>query len=217
MPPTARPLPKFLIQRYKGWLATDFAENAAWYARLAAEGQRPRVMVISCCDSRVHVTSIFGAEMGEFFIHRNIANLVPPYKPDGDLHGTSAAVEYAVTSLKVSNIIIMGHSECGGVRGCLDMHQGRAPALLEETSFVGRWMDLLADGFQAVKDIADPADQLLALERQAVLTSLSNLMTFPFVAERVQDGTLALHGLRNTIGTGGLEWYDSENGEFREV
>ena len=89
-----KPLPSYLLQRYNGWKATGYADNQAWYRRLANEGQRPRAMMISCCDSRVHVTSIFGADQGEFFIHRNIANLVPPYEPDGDHHGTSAAVEY---------------------------------------------------------------------------------------------------------------------------
>ncbi len=95
----ARTLPSYLIQRYHGWKATSYAENRVWYRRLAEEGQHPRAMVISCCDSRVHVTSIFGADQGEFFIHRNIANLVPPYVADGEPHGTSAAVEFAVTAL----------------------------------------------------------------------------------------------------------------------
>ena len=113
----SKPLPAYLLQRYHGWKATTFAENEAWYRRLADEGQRPRAMVISCCDSRVHVTSIFGAEQGEFFIHRNIANLVPPYQPDGAQHGTSAAVEYAVTALKVAHVLVLGHSNCGGVAG----------------------------------------------------------------------------------------------------
>ena len=92
----AKPLPSYLVQRFHGWKATSYAENHAWFRRLSTEGQHPRAMVISCCDSRVHVTSIFGADTGEFFIHRNIANLVPPYEPDGDHHGTSAAVEFAV-------------------------------------------------------------------------------------------------------------------------
>ena len=90
---SVKPLPTYLVQRYHGWKATTFEDNHAWYRRLASEGQRPRAMVISCCDSRVHVTAIFGAEQGEFFIHRNIANLVPAYLPDGEPHGTSAAVE----------------------------------------------------------------------------------------------------------------------------
>jgi len=102
-----KPLPSYLVQRYQGWKATTYAENEPWYRKLAEGGQHPRAMVISCCDSRVHVTSIFGAEQGEFFIHRNIANLVPPYQPDGGLHGTSAAIEYAVGELKVAHIIVL--------------------------------------------------------------------------------------------------------------
>ncbi|MHA3978188.1 carbonic anhydrase [Halovulum sp. GXIMD14794] len=213
----ARPLPKYLIQRYKGWKATDYADSSAWYQRLADEGQRPRAMVISCCDSRVHVTSIFGAEMGEFFIHRNIANLVPPYSPDGNLHGTSAAVEYAVGALNVANLLVLGHSQCGGVQGCLDMCEGNAPELESESSFVGRWMDMLRDGYDRVKGTGDRQQQLRALEKEAVLTSLDNLMTFPQVAQRVEDGTLALHGLWHDIGSGGLECYDPETDSFRAV
>ena len=126
-PMPVRPLPSYLVQRFHGWKATAYQDNKAWYRRLAASGQHPRAMVISCCDSRVHVTSIFGADEGEFFIHRNIANLVPPYNPDGERHGTSAAVEYAVTALGVAHIVVLGHSNCGGVKGCHDMCSGLAP------------------------------------------------------------------------------------------
>jgi len=210
----AKPLPSYLVQRYHGWKATTHAENKAWYRRLADDGQRPRAMVISCCDSRVHVTSIFGADQGEFFIHRNIANLVPPCLPDGDHHGTSAAVEYAVLALKVAHIIVVGHSNCGGVNGCHDMCTGNAPELERKTSFVGRWMDILRPGFERVADIADPDEQRRALERQAVLISLENLMTFPFVAQSVKDEMLTIHGLWTDIGEGGLEQYDAKTGEF---
>ena len=213
----AKPLPRSLVQRYQGWKATTYAENAAWYRRLAEEGQRPRAMLISCCDSRVQVTSMFGAEQGEFFIHRNIANLVPPYEVGGGQHGTSAAVEYAVTALRVAQIIVMGHSHCGGVRGCHDMCAGRAPELEAETSFVGRWMDLLRPSYEAVADIAQEDDRLEALEKRAVLTSLENLMTFPFVASAVEAGDLALHGLWNDITTGELEAYDSGRDGFFDV
>ena len=164
----AKPLPSYLVQRFHGWRATTFSENKAWYKRLAEEGQRPRAMIISCCDSRVHVTAIFGADQGEFFIHRNIANLVPPYEPDGQQHGTSAAIEYAVTALKVAHIVIVGHSSCGGVRGCHDMCSGHAPELEEKSSFVGRWMDLLRPGYERVKDIADEDERVRALEKQAL-------------------------------------------------
>ena len=213
----AKPLPSYLVQRYQGWKATTYSENRSWYRRLATEGQRPRAMVISCCDSRVHVTSIFGADQGEFFIHRNIANLVPPYTPDGDHHGTSATIEYAVTVLKVSHLMVLGHSQCGGIQGCIDMCKGHAPELEKKESFVGRWMDILAPKYELVSDIADDAEQARAFERQSVLASLSNLMTFPFVADAVGEGSLSLHGLWTDIGEGGLEYFDPKQGHFVPV
>ncbi|MFY9212762.1 MAG: carbonic anhydrase [Aestuariivita sp.] len=213
----AKPLPTYLLQRYQGWKATSYSENSAWYRRLASEGQRPRAMVISCCDSRVHVTSIFGADQGEFFIHRNIANLVPPYEPDGDHHGTSAAVEYAVQHLKVAHLIVLGHSSCGGVQSCIEMCEGRAPELEEKASFIGRWMDILKPRYDEVADVGDKQAQLRELEHLAVLTSLDNLMTFPFVAEAVASGALTLHGLWTDIGEGGLDCFDPASGKFIPV
>lgn len=212
----ARPLPAYLVQRYLGWKATGYDENKVWYRRLADEGQRPRAMVISCCDSRVHVTSIFGADEGEFFIHRNIANLVPPFEPGGDYHGTSAAVEYAVKALKVAHLIVIGHSQCGGVKGFHDMCKGQAPELADESSFVGRWISLLNpsyDKLKAEKGEIEDRD----LEKASVVVSLENLMTFPFVREAVESQQLTLHGLWNDIGEGSLEFYSTEAEEFLTV
>jgi carbonic anhydrase len=200
-------LPANLVSRYQGWKATTYQANRAWYRRLAASGQHPRAMVISCCDSRVPVTSIFGADEGEFFVHRNIAGLVPPYNPDGQYHGTSAAVEYAVTALNVAHVIVLGHSSCGGVRGCHDMCLGHAPELETQSSFVGRWMDILRPGFARVAALPDEI-RPQALEKEAVLVSLENLMTFPFVRAEVEAERLTLHGLWTNTGEGGLEQYD---------
>lgn len=214
----AKPLPSYLSKRYAGWRATQFQENKAWYARLAEEGQRPRAMIISCCDSRVHVTAIFGAETGEFFIHRNIANLVPQYKPSEDFHGTSAAIEYAVKYLHVSNLLVVGHSDCGGVAGCHDMCCGKAPELEETSSFIGRWMDILRPGFERIKDMdGTDAERLTALEKQGVIVSLENLMTFPFVREAVESDDLALHGVWNDIRDGHLEVYDGKTETFSRI
>ena len=205
--PLTRPLPPYLVQRFHGWHATGYEANRAWYRRLATAGQRPQAMVISCCDSRVHVTSIFGADTGEFFIHRNIANLVPPFKPDGEQHGTSAAIEYGVTGMHVAQLIVMGHTNCGGVQACRAMCAGEAPQLEEASSFVGRWMDLLRPGYERVKDLPE-AEQVPELERQAVLISLENLLTFPFVTAAIEAGEMTLHGLIHNIGTGELTQYD---------
>ncbi len=213
----AKPLPGYLVNRYQGWKATTYAENQAWYRRLSEEGQHPRAMIISCCDSRVHVTSIFGADQGEFFIHRNIANLVPPFEPDGAQHGTSAAVEYAVTSLKVAHIVVVGHSSCGGVAGCHAMCSGEAPELEKKSSFVGRWMDILRPGYERIKGIEDRTMRIEALEKEAVRVSLENLMTFPFVKQAMQGDLLTLHGLWNDIGEGALEYLRAEDGTFAPV
>ncbi len=210
----AKPLPTYLSKRFAGWKATQFQENKAWYARLADEGQRPRAMIISCCDSRVHVTGIFGAETGEFFIHRNIANLVPPHAPDGELHGTSAAIEYAVKYLKVSNLLVVGHSDCGGVAACVSMCEGHGAEFEDSSSFIGKWIDMLRPGYDR---IGDAPDKQMAMEKQGVIISLENLMTFPFVEEAVKDGTLSLHGVWNDIRDGELEYYNSEEGRFKPV
>ncbi|MEL6571697.1 MAG: carbonic anhydrase [Pseudomonadota bacterium] len=209
--PYRRPLPPDLAKRYHGWKATTYEDNKSFYKRLSEDGQHPRGMIIACCDSRVNALSMFGADNGEFFIHRNVANLVPPYDPHGGHAGTSSAIEYAVTVLKVPHLIVMGHSKCGGVAGCYHMCSGNAPELEEETSFVGRWIDILRPGYDRLPDGSD-AERIAALEKEGVMVSLENLMTFPFVKEAVEAETLALHGLWTDIGEGTLESFDLEHG-----
>ena len=207
-----RPLPAFLATRYRGWRATTYAENRGWYRRLAEDGQRPRMMAIACCDSRVNVNEMFSAEAGDIFLHRNIANLVPPFAPDGDPHGTSAAVEYAVRFLRVAHILVLGHADCGGVRGCHDMCCGNDTELSRETSFIGRWLEILRPGYDRVSLINEEPERLRALEKETVVTSLTNLWSFPFVRQAVEDDRLALHGLWFDIGAGALEAYTAEDG-----
>lgn len=173
-------------------------------------------MIITCCDSRVLISEVFGNDVpGDFFIHRNIANLVPPHQPDGESHGTSAAIEYAIIALKVEHLIVMGHHACGGVRGCHDMLAGLAPDLDRPTSFVGTWLRILKPGYDALAGRGlGYEERIHALEREAVVVSLGNLMTFPFVSERVEDGRLQLHGLWKDIRNGALEVYDPAQGGF---
>ena len=125
-------------------------------------------------------------------------------------------MEYAVTTLKVAHLIVVGHSACGGVKGCHDMCSGHAPALEEKTSFVGRWMDILRPGYERVSHLPE-AERLRALEKEAVLVSLENLMTFPFVAQAVDAGEMTIHGLWNDIGEGTLEQYDPAAGRFQPI
>ncbi|MEL7214938.1 MAG: carbonic anhydrase [Pseudomonadota bacterium] len=218
MPKLARQLPAYLATRLRGWRATEFSDNKTWYAALADKGQHPRAMVISCCDSRVEPQKIFGTEPGEFFIVRNVANLIPPYAPDHDHHGTSAAIEYAVNSLGVAHILVIGHSQCGGVAACHDMCSGNAPELEKGDSFVGRWMDILRPGYERIKDLAGGrAAQVTALEQQGVRVSLQNLMTFPFVTEAIKAERLSIHGVWFDIGTGNMLAFDGAAQEFVPV
>lgn len=214
----AHPVPHYLVDRFRAWRSGRFADSKAWYARLMSEGQRPRAMLISCCDSRLDTVSMFGAEPGDLFVVRNVANLVPPYAPDRERHGTSAAVEYAVTTLKVAHIVVVGHSHCGGVEACHDMCSGVAPELEKATSFIGRWMDILRPGFETVSARGLSRDAALTeLEHEAVRASLANLATFPFVREAVETGMLTLHGVWIEIADGEMFGLDPESDEFRRL
>ncbi|MCL5776731.1 carbonic anhydrase [Limibaculum sp. FT325] len=213
LPATA--LPAYLRERHAFWHATRFSENRAWYQRLAHSGQHPRAMVISCCDSRVDSVQMFGGEPGDLFVLRNVASLVPPHSPDLSFHGTSAAVEYAVSVLKVAHLVVVGHSNCGGISACHDMCAGDAPELAEGSSYIGRWIDILRPGFERVAaSTGNREARIAALEKEAVLVSLANLASFPFVARAMADGGLTLHGCWIDIGSGELAVYDAARRAF---
>ncbi len=214
----ARPLPEDLVSRYREWQETRTPENIAAHADAAAKAQSPKAMIITCCDSRVLVHEMFGNEPGDFFTLRNIGSLVPPHEPDGRSHGTSSAIEYAVIALKIEHLVVMGHQGCGGVRGCHDMLAGLAPDLDTPTSFVGTWLKILKPGYETLAGRGlDYEARIAALEKEAVLVSLRNLMTFPFVTDGVRDGRLQLHGAWKDIRDGGLEIYDASTGAFEPL
>ena len=191
--------------------------NRERFRILAQYGQAPSTMAITCCDSRVHVTAIFEVEEGEFFVHRNIAALVPPLDHEAGRIGTAAAVEYAVKELGVARILVLGHSNCGGVQGCMDMNAEPEGRLPRQLPFVSEWLEILRPAFLGVADIADPERMRMALERQAVILSLDNLMTYPFVSEAVESGALTLHGLWHDIESGAVLEYDRRTGEFENL
>ena len=205
--------PAHLHNAYKNWHKTEFQDRKGQFETLISDGQHPLAMVISCCYSRVHVTDMLGAREGDFFIHRNIANFVPAYQPQGDSHGTAAAVEYAVTALGVQHIMVVGHSMCGGVRGCFDVHKGQNDALDNPASFVGRWVKMMRPSFDAIAGTDKEAD-IHEMERANVLVSLSHLRDFPFVKQALDKGELQLHGLWHDIAAGALHLYDDDTAHF---
>jgi len=200
-------LPKSLIDGYWRFRRERHEPDRGRYRQLAELGQSPSAMVIACCDARVDVSAIFDAEPGALFIVRNVANLVPPYEPEGKYHGTSAAVEYAALVLKVPSIIVLGHSHCGGVSAYRDRLKGNA----DDTSFIGRWLTLL-DGLQVTERDVDAFGKETAFELAGIRQSLANLRTFPTLKQREAEGLLTLHGLHFAIGSGTILELDEDEG-----
>jgi carbonic anhydrase len=186
-----------LLEGYRKFRATQWPERRATYQTLARDGQSPEALVIACSDSRVEPAVIFGAAPGELFIIRNVANLVPPYAPDGASHATSSALEFGIRVLQVKHVVVMGHAMCGGITALLK----GLPYPAGE--FLGPWM---ANARQALENaLADAsADAQTACELEAVKLSLANLLTFPWIRERVADEELRLHGTTFDIRSGVL-------------
>ena len=157
--------PDHLADRFRRFKYRHFAPNIDHYEKLAAEGQSPEVMVVSCCDSRVDPETLFSAMPGELFVVRNVANLVPPFETQGKYHGVSAALEFAALNLRVKDIVVLGHSGCGGVRACLEHSTLRQT----QAQFIVNWVSMLDDAREAVMAAhpGDDAGQLRpALERE---------------------------------------------------
>jgi carbonic anhydrase len=185
-----------LIQGYRRFRSSVWPDQRRRFETLAEHGQSPRAMVIACSDSRVDPAMIFHTSPGEIFVVRNVANLVPPYEPDGTYHGTSAAIEFGVLGLEVRDIIVMGHGMCGGIRALLE----GVPAPMGD--FLTPWIRVAAPARRVLE--CTPADPQLACEYEVVRLSLQNLRTFPWVAERIADGRLRLHGAHFAVRTGVL-------------
>ncbi len=208
-------LPPSLIAGYRAFVGGRLPEEQQRFADLAAIGQSPKIMLVGCCDSRVPPEVIFNARPGEMFVVRNVANLVPPYKPDGELHGTSAALEFAVQALKVEHIVVLGHGRCGGVRAFAE----RDRKALSPGDFVGRWMSLLEPAAERIDHaLRHDVDQYAALlEVAALQQSLRNLRTFPCVHILEDRGRLKLHAAHFDVRTGALAWLDEGSGVLNAV
>lgn len=204
--------PGSLIAGYHEFQRGKFAQERERYRALGDHGQQPQTMMIACCDSRAAPEVIFNAAPGEIFVVRNVANLVPPYKPDGEYHSTSAALEFAVQSLKVKHIVVLGHGRCGGIKAALDP----AAEPLSPGDFIGRWMDLLTPAAESVaaNEWMTNAERQTALERISIRHSVANLRTFPCVHILEGRGKLSLHGAWFDISTGELWVMDEQSGDF---
>ncbi len=206
-----------LLDGYRRFRAGPYMEQRARYDTLA-EGQAPGVMIIACSDSRVDPTTVFDVGPGQAFVLRNVANLVPPHDPDGHLHGVSAAIEFAVTQLKVHHVVVFGHGRCGGVKASLE---GTFDGLGEGAGgFIGQWVKMIGparDRIRKAGELSPDLDLVHALELEAIRLSLDNLRTFPFVVEAEAAGTLQLQGAHFDIADGRLLLLDHSTGRFAAV
>jgi len=207
----AMSLPPRLIEGYRAFRSGRLPAEQSRYRELADRGQSPETMVIGCCDSRVSPEVIFDAGPGELFVVRNVANLVPPYAPDGSYHGVSAALEFAVGALRVKHIVVLGHAGCGGVRAFAE----RSPPL-SPGDFIGKWMSLIAPAAAKLGLAADAPhpDHLTRLEQASIVNALDNLMTFPRLARLIERGRVATHGAYFAVATGELLMLDRASGRF---
>jgi len=201
-----------LIEGYREFRAGDFAEQKALYEELGTKGQKPKVMLIACSDSRADPSDIFNAYPGEMFVLRNVANIVPPADATESFEGVAAAIEYAVTVLKVEALVVMGHESCGGIAGCL-AGMGHDP----DAGYVGKWVSIINDVRDRILARNLPEDQVtFEMELEGVRQSLSNLKTFSFVKEAVESGQLTLQGAYFSIIQAKL-MMANETGEFELI
>ena len=208
----ATAFPRALLEGYQAFKEGRFSIEQERYRQLAETGQKPETLVIACCDSRAAPETIFNTVPGDIFVVRNVANLVPPYEPDDRYHSTSAALEFAVQSLKVRHIVVLGHGRCGGIKAAL--HPADEP--LSPGDFIGKWMDLLgaaADTIATNSWMTD-AERQTALERISIRYTIANLRSFPCVDILEKKGRLKLHGAWFDIADGDLWIMDPKTGDF---
>lgn len=180
-----------LLKGYERFRNGYFQRNRQHLEKLAQQ-QAPDVAMVSCCDSRVDTGILFDAEPGEIFVIRNVANLIPPFELKGDYHGTSAALEFAVTCLKVKEIMVLGHANCGGIRALME-NDGN----IKKDGFIDRWMQIAVPAKKEVlarNDLNSLDEKIDACEKTAISYSLRNLLTHPWIRERVEQGKLQLVG-----------------------
>ena len=206
-------LPDFLVDRYKEWKENTFQNDQDLFQLLVKEGQKPKALVISCCDSRVHANQIFKSKIGDLFIHRNIANLIPSLDSKLEV-GTISSIEYGICELKIPNIIILGHSNCGGIKHAFQRFKENS---LDKNSYVDNWIKIIQPAYQKI-NIKDNSDHSIkSLEKLSIVNSISNLLNYQFVNNLVRKNKLKIHGVWFDMKSGSLMIYNNKNQQFKKL
>ena len=209
------PLPEILIKRYKDWLDGTFSNNKKFYKKIGSNPQKPKTMIVSCCDSRVNPTSIFQAKEGDVFIYRNIGNIIPSITSNNRDFGIMAAIEYAVKKLKVRNIIVLGHSDCGAIKYSNELFSKRKQN--KNLSSIDVWVKHIYPVFMLSTKNKSKKISLKSLEKISVKNSINNLLNYPNIEDLVLNNKLKIFGLWFDIGSFELMKLNKENNKFEKI
>ena len=205
--------PKDLKEKYKDWYNDTYLKKKNLFESLSKEGQSPKYIIISCVDSRVDPNSIFKSEPGELLVHRNIANIVPPYDYITEHSGTIAAIEFGITVLNIKNIIVMGHSGCGGIKNGFQMCKDDG---FNSNSSISNWLNLLKPAYKKIDSLTEE-DSINELEKISIKTSLENLKNYPFIQERIINKEINIYGSWINIGSGEIETLNFDTASFHPL
>ena len=205
--------PQDLKEKYKDWQNDTYLKKKNLFESLAKEGQSPKYIIISCVDSRVDPNSIFKSEPGEMLVHRNIANIIPPYNYITEHSGTIAAIEFGITVLNIKNIIVMGHSSCGGIKNGYGMCKENS---FDANSSISNWLNLLKPSFNKIANLNEN-ESIKDLEKVSIKTSIENLESYPFIRERLDRKEINIYGSWIDIGSGKIHVLDFASSIFQPI
>ena len=208
------PLPDFLINQYIDWKENIFQKKQELYQNLENKGQEPKAMIISCCDSRVDANQIFAANPGDFFIHRNVANLIPDLNIKNTNHEITTSIDYAILTLKISRIIILGHSNCGGIDYAFNKFSANNN---ESDSSLDNWIQSIKFSYDKVDKSKSKVDAIKSLEKESIINSIKNLKNYKKIDKLILKNKLHIHGLYFEISTGKITQYDESSKKFELI
>jgi carbonic anhydrase len=205
-----------LLEGYQKFREHYYGESSVLFEDLVRRGQRPKILMIACSDSRVDPALVLNSQPGDLFVVRNVANLIPPFEDDQAYHGTSAALEFGICVLGIRHLILFGHTQCGGIQSLLESSPGTGT----QKSFITKWMELAKPAHQAVLDFHSDCsleEKTTLCGQYSLINSLQNLLTFPWINERVQQGSLFLHAWNFDLSKGRLEAFDVAENRFKNI
>lgn len=207
-------LPEFLINGYKDWKENIYPKKKELLDILFKEGQKPKAMIITCCDSRVNITKIFNGEIGDFFVYRNIANLIPSFNLKDLNDGVHPAIEYGIENLKIKDLIILGHSNCGGIKHAYQLLSGQ---IKNNNKKIDRWVENIKPSFIKLEKNQNNEKNIKSLEKLSIINSISNLLTSVEINKLVTDRKIKIHGIWFDLKTGNLEYYNQSQNKFKNL